>query len=101
MPVSRTKKGAIAALACITLPACSLFSDERSNEDFEKYVASKKIGNASDYWLVVRNRSGEYERVALFFGWYFEDGTKEECENALKGMSEINSEAEYHCERAN
>jgi hypothetical protein len=101
MRVCITKKGAIGLLACITLPACSFFADERSNEDFEKYVGSKKIGNSSDYWLVVRNRLGENERVALFFGYYTEDGTKIECENAIKGLSEINFDAKYHCEKAN
>jgi hypothetical protein len=84
------------------LTSCGEFtSNQRTTEDFERYVSEEKIGSAADYWLLVKNNLGEWERVGLFFGYYTESGTLIECENAIKGLSQVNFLVDYRCEQAN
>lgn len=84
------------------LGSCYPFSkNETSTQDFENYVSSKRIGTAPDYWLAIKNRYGEWEKVAIFYGYFFDEDTRISCEKAMQGLSESYSDREYKCEKAN
>jgi hypothetical protein len=101
MHIFKTKTKFMLILTLMMLPSCSLFSDETSTEDFENYVSSKRIGAGPDYWLAIKNRYGQWERVAVFYGYFFDEDTKISCEKSMMGLSETYSDREYRCERAN
>lgn len=42
---------------------------ESQHERIEKFVKTNRIGSGSDAWLIKHNTFGDFERVALVFGF--------------------------------
>ena len=89
----------VLVLSVAILAACQrASSDESASKGLEKFVSSAPIGGDPDYWIEMKNLSGEWERTGLVFGYI---GDKVECENAIAGLKKVNFAREYRCSQAN
>lgn len=52
----------------IALPGCKTSYEDQS-ADLSNYVSKHRIGSSPDVYLVKRNMIGEWERVALIYGF--------------------------------
>ncbi|MBY9066099.1 hypothetical protein K1X12_04265 [Hyphomonas sp. WL0036] len=83
-------------LALLIASACSADLDAQQAK-LDNFVAGNQIGSSNDYWLEMFNLAGEWERVALIYG-YFEDysGCSDIADALMKEYSR-----EYRCIPAN
>ena len=65
---------------------------------FESRVASTRLGVSSDYWIVKHNALGQWEKVALVFG--FMDDLKF-CDEVTQLYMRRNPSDRYMCQPAN
>jgi hypothetical protein len=72
-----------------------------NSEDFSDYVKSHKVGAGNDYMLEMINNAGEWEPVMFVFGYFDNEGTRIECQNAADGLKKVNYLREYRCVLAN
>ena len=86
----------IAVLLCGAFGKSEAYKPASSN--LEDFVRSATIGEDADYWIEMKNLSGEWEKTGLIFGYY---GDQEECEKAIGGLKAANDAREYRCEQAN
>ena len=86
----------IAALLCGACSKSEAYKPASSN--LEEFVRSATIGEDADYWIEMKNLSGEWEKTGLIFGYY---GDQEECRKAIGGLKAANDAREYRCEQAN
>lgn len=93
--------GMMFVTAIFVLSACSPEAGQRSVPSLEHFVKERPIGTGADYWLEMQSMDGGWERVMLVFGYYDSEGTPTECENALRGLKEVNFAKEYRCTPAN
>lgn len=61
-------------------------------------VEGKRVGQAADHWIEMKNMAGEWERTGLIFG-YADD--YDECTKAIAGLKKVNYAREYRCTPAN
>lgn len=78
------------------LAACDGSLDAQQNR-LDNFVASHQIGAANDYWLEMFNLAGEWERVALIYGYFDDYSGCYDIANAL--MKEYSRQ--YRCTPAN
>jgi hypothetical protein len=86
-----------AILVPIFLSACEETPADRIKK-FETRVAANRLGSSTDYWLVKNNRLGNWERVALVFG--FADDRRV-CEELLDLYARRYPSERYRCQPAN
>ena len=86
----------VAALS-IALSGCG-GSYERQIKTLEAVIRWIQVGNSNDYWLEMKNALGQWERVALVFG-YWDD--YEGCKDIIRLLGKENYAREYRCVPAN
>lgn len=91
------KFAAITLALPLILAACN---DDRvtGHDTLFQQVSAARIGNGADYWIEMKNISGEWERTGLIFGYTDDYG---ECMNAIAGLKSVNYAREYRCTQAN
>jgi hypothetical protein len=65
---------------------------------FETRVANNRLGASADYWLVKRNALGEWEKVALVFG-FMDD--RRFCDELIDLYVRRYPSERYRCQPAN
>lgn len=78
-----------AGLTVALLASCSPKDEVPGAKALYRQVERSTVGYDADYWIVMRNMSGEWERVGLIFG-YVDD--HEECEKAADGLRAANTD---------
>jgi len=63
-----TRDTLFGCVLCLSLAGCS-DSLEDQQARIEKFVKSNRYGNSADQWLIKRNAFGDFEKVALVFGF--------------------------------
>lgn len=83
----------------LTLMAAAACGGNLDNQQsrLDKFVASHQVGASNDYWLEVFNLAGEWERVALIYGYFDDYSGCSDVANAL--MKEYSRQ--YRCTPAN
>lgn len=71
---------------------------ESQRASLDKFVAKSRIGSSSDVWLTKFNALGDWERVALIFG-FMDD--REFCEDIAQLYMKKYPVDRYRCDRAN
>jgi len=91
------KLAAITLALTLILAACN---DDRitGHDALLQQVGEARVGIGADYWIEMKNISGEWERTGLIFGYADDYG---ECMNAIAGLKSINYAREYRCTQAN
>lgn len=99
MTVESKARASLFLVAALLCGACSKSeADKSASSNLEEFVRSATIGEDADYWIEMKNMSGEWEKTGLIFGYY---GDHEECEKAISGLKAANDAREYRCELAN
>jgi len=80
------------------LAACGNDDDIPGYDALVRQVEGKRVGQAADHWIEMKNMAGEWERTGLIFG-YADD--HEECMKAIAGLKKVNYAREYRCTPAN
>jgi len=86
-----------AILVPIFLSACEETPTDRIKK-FESRVAANRLGSSTDYWIVKYNILGNWEKVALVFG--FADD-RSFCEELLDLYARRHPSERYRCQPAN
>jgi hypothetical protein len=88
----------LVAVLAFTLSACEETDSEMKS--LEAVIQSVRIGASpgSDQWMEFKNSAGEWERVALVFG-YWDD--YEGCKDIIDIVGKVNYARQYRCVPAN
>lgn len=81
----------------MTLAACGETYD-RQMSALETAVRWIKVGHSNDYWMEMKNAMGEWERLALVFGYW---NDYEGCQDIIEVLGKKNYAREYRCVPAN
>lgn len=97
---SSIQKVSLAIVLCMTISCSSEPKNQDVDADLIEHIEKNRIGVSTDVWLERKsNLSGNWDKVALFFGMVGDRGVCEQVIDALKKTSK--EKLEIRCTDAN